>query len=119
MEHNSTLIMENTENKGKNDQEVTYIELIWDSVEEFEDLHSSPQFVNFILKKSYNSITKAVENNLDKVELFNIFNMSVIVELDKCNYIPVLDNIVNYFISIEDYEECNKIKKLISKICKT
>lgn len=116
MEHNSTLIMENKKSKDKNEQEVTHIELIWDSTDELDELYNSPQFVGFILKKSYSSITNAIKNNLDKVELFNIFNMSVIVELDKCNYILVLNKIIDYFISIEDYEECNKIKKLISKI---
>tara|TARA_R110000823_G_scaffold125782_2_gene252768 strand:+ start:687 stop:1037 length:351 start_codon:yes stop_codon:yes gene_type:complete len=116
MEHNSTLIMENKKSKDKNEQEVTHIELIWDSTDELDDLYNSPEFVSFILKKSYSSITNAIENNLDKVELFNIFNVSVIIELNKDNYIPVLNKIVNYFISIEDYEECEKIKKLINKI---
>ena len=42
--------------------------------------------------------------------------MSLIVELEKKNYPLVLNKLIEYFVSIEDYEECGKIKTLINKI---
>jgi|TARA_R110001592_G_scaffold82089_1_gene243287 hypothetical protein len=96
--------------------EAIYIELVWDSVQDLIDLQNSEQFTNFILLKSYDAIAKAIENNSDKVELFNIFNMSLIIELEKKNYHLVLNTLIRYFESIEDYEECEKIKTLINKL---
>ena len=42
--------------------------------------------------------------------------MSIIIELDRKNFHIALQNITEYFLKIEDYEECRKIKTLIDKI---
>lgn len=109
---------ENKDTKGSQDSvgEATYIELVWDNTQDLIDLENSPEFSSFILLKSYEAITTAIENDLDKVELFNIFNMSIIIELDKSQFPLVLDSIIEYFVGIEDYEECKKIKNLIDKL---
>ena len=108
--------MKNENSKDDKEREVTHIELVWDSIQDLIDLSKSEHFSEFILLKSYDAITKAIEDNLDKVELFNIFNMSLIIELDRPNFPVVLNNITKYFISLEDYEECDKIKQLIDKL---
>jgi|TARA_B110000977_G_C10722004_1_gene355575 hypothetical protein len=108
--------MEEKKDIKDNDGEATYIELVWDNKQDLIDLENNETFSNFILLKSYTAILNAVENNLDKVELFNIFNMSIIIELDKSNFQVALEKILNHFISIEDYEECEKIKNVIEKI---
>jgi len=109
---------ENKDIKDSQDSvgEATYIEIVWDYPQDLIDLGNSPEFSNFILLKSYEAISSAIENNLDKVELFNIFNMSIIIELDKSQFSIVLDNVIEYFIGIEDYEECKKIKNLIDRL---
>ena len=75
--------MENKNTSNENEREATYIELVWDNKQDLIDLESNETFSNFVLLKSYVAIENAIENNLDKVELFNIFNMSIIIELDK------------------------------------
>ena len=107
--------MENLNTNNDNEREATYIELVWDSKQDLIDLENNETFTNFILLKSYTAIEDAIEDNLDKVELFNIFNMSLIIELDKSNFNMVLNKILNYYIGIEDYEECEKIQKLINR----
>jgi len=107
--------MENLNTNNDNEREATYIELVWDSKQDLIDLENNETFTNFILLKSYTAIEDAIEDNLDKVELFNIFNMSLIIELDKSNFNIVLNKILNYYIGIEDYEECEKIQKLINR----
>lgn len=107
--------MENKNINNENEREVTYIELVWDNKQDLIDLESNETFANFVLLKSYVAIEDAIENNLDKVELFNIFNMSIIIELDKSNFNEVLNKVLEYYVGIEDYEECEKIKKLTNR----
>jgi RNA processing factor Prp31 len=104
-----------TKNKKK-EREVTHIELIWEDQEDLINLRDSEEFSTFILEKSYEAISKAIEDNLETVDLFNIFNMSLIVELDKSNYKPVLERIRDLYQESEAYEECAKITKLIDKL---
>lgn len=104
------------ETKNKKEKLITHIEITWDDQQDLIDLGNSEEFTNFILIKSYEAIEKAIEDNLPKVDLFNIFNLSLIVELERKHFKSVLEKITNVFLEDENYEECSKIKKLIEKI---
>jgi|TARA_R110000796_G_scaffold7762_1_gene26331 hypothetical protein len=102
--------------KSKNKREVTHIKIIWEDKQDLIKLSNEPTFANFILEKSYESIKKAISDDLDKVELFDVFNLSLIVELQKSNFPLVLEKIKDMYVVLEDYEECKKIQTLIEKI---
>lgn len=104
------------ETKNKKETNLTHIEITWDDQQDLIDLGNSEEFTNFILIKSYEAIEKAIEDNLPKVDLFNIFNLSLIIELDRKHFKSVLEKITNIFLEEENYEECSKIKQLIEKI---
>jgi len=106
---------EEEDNKGS-EEGAPYIELVWSSTQDLIDLQSNEEFSDFVLLKSYGTIKKSIEDKLDTAELFNIFNMSIIIELDRKNFYIALQKITEYFLKIEDYEECRKIKTLIDKI---
>jgi len=97
-------------------REVTNIELVYESKEDLVSLASKEEFINFILEDSLKSISKAIETNLEKVELFNIFNLSLIVELDKSKYKTVLERIIQHYVEVEDYDKCIEIQTLINKL---
>lgn len=97
-------------------REVTNIELVYEDREDLVRLASKEEFINFILEDSLKTITKAIEQNLEKVELFNIFNLSLIVELNKKHYKPVLERIIQRYVEIEDYDKCIEIQALINKL---
>ena len=107
------------ENDIKIDKEkTTMLEILYNDGEDLKELATKEEFREFILKDSLRSIQKAIKNNLNRVELFNIFNLSLIVELDKSNYKSVLENISKHYIEDENYEICSSINKLIKKIKK-
>ena len=107
------------ENDIKIDKEKpTMLEILYNDGEDLKELATKEEFREFILEDSLKSIKKAIKNNLDKVELFNIFNLSLIIELDKSNYKSVLENISKHYIEDEKYEICSSINKLINKIKK-
>jgi len=100
-------------------QDPTFIELVWDDKQDLIELQDEAKFTDFILRESYKSVKKAIENNLSKIELFNIFNLCVLVEVKKSNYAPILEKVMELYVLEEDYEECSKIKNLIKKINET
>ena len=97
-------------------EKITMLEILYNDGEDLKELATKEEFREFILKDSLKSINKAIKNNLDKVELFNIFNLSLIIELDKSNYKNVLEKISKHYIEDENYEMCSSINKLIKKI---
>jgi|TARA_R110000822_G_scaffold74910_2_gene179958 hypothetical protein len=94
----------------------TLLEIVYNDSEDLKKLATREEFKQFIIEDSLKTIKNAIENNLDKVELFNIFNLSLVIELEKSNYKSVLDKITEYHIKEENYEICNSIKKLQDEI---
>tara|TARA_R110002074_G_scaffold163213_1_gene322170 strand:- start:397 stop:717 length:321 start_codon:yes stop_codon:yes gene_type:complete len=101
-----------TETKTK----TTLIEIVYNDSSDLKKLASKEEFVRFIIKDSLESIENALKYGDNVVELFNIFNLSLTVELKRSNFKNVLNNIIKYYIEDEDYEMCNKIKELIDEI---
>ena len=98
------------------EREVTPIEITYNTKKDLDELASSDQFKSFILKRTLEEIEFALENNLEKIEIFNIFNLSLIIELERKNFKSVLDKVMDSYIKDENFEKCNQIKKLINKL---
>tara|TARA_R110001592_G_scaffold58417_4_gene176961 strand:- start:844 stop:1188 length:345 start_codon:yes stop_codon:yes gene_type:complete len=94
-------------------REVVNIELDWDNEQDLIELGDNETFVDFILEESLKAIVDALKNNKEKAELFNIFNMSVIIELKKPQFKEVLKRVNHMLIKNEEYERCNELKKLL------
>ena len=102
-----------TKKKGS---EITNLELIYQDKDDLLKLSKSEDFVEFILLDSLDTIKRAVGENLEKVELFNILNLSLIVELEKSNYKIVLERILQHFVEIEDYDTCIEVQQIVNKL---
>jgi len=97
------------------ERETTGIEIIYNDSEDLKTLSSKEEFVSFILEDSFKTIEMALKNKLDKVELFNIFNLSIVVEIERNNYKNVLNNLIKFYILEENYEKCSLIRSIINK----
>ena len=97
-------------------RKVTNMKLIYDDKKDLMELTSKKQFTNFILEDSLVAIEKAIEEDLDDVELFNIFNLSLVIKLDRSIFKPVLEKIIYHYEDVEDYNKCAQIQSLINKI---
>ena len=97
-------------------QDPTFIELVWDDKQDLIGLQDEVKFTNFVLKESYKSVKKAIKNNLSKIELFNIYNLCILIEVKKSNYSSILEKVEKLYIEEENYEECSKIKDLKKQI---
>ena len=97
------------------ERKTTNIEITYNDLSDLKKLSSKEGFSEFILEDSLKTIKMALENSLDKVELFNIFNLSLIVELKKPHYRDVLNNIIKHYTNEENYEKCVLIQNIIDK----
>ena len=107
MEHNQSFMSKTKPTLNK----ATNIELIYDDKEDLLKLAKKSEFCEFILNDSIKAIKKAIKYKHPKVNLFNISNLSVIIEINKSQYKSVLTQAEKLYASMEDYEECSKIKK--------
>lgn len=65
-----------------------------------------------LTKKVVDSIEYAVKNKLTNVEVFKFKNSEYIVLLNALSFRENLDFIFNYYIETEQYEFCQRVKKV-------
>jgi len=103
--------------KQKIERKAPYIELEYSDVNNLKNLYKNEVFVTYILEETLESIEHAIKNKLKKIEIFNIINLSIIVELKKSQFRPALMKISDFYAQKDEFEKCIEIdKKLISKL---
>lgn len=71
-----------------------------------------------LMDQIVSSIGYAINNNLQAVEVFNFEESDYIVVLDHTSFEENLENIYDFYISQELYENCSKILSLKQKLNK-
>ena len=99
-------------------REITNIEIDYRNKNELKELSSSKEFQDIIMGDAFLSIKEAIDKKWKKVELFNIINLSVIIQISNKGFPSALNRISKYFEINEEYEKCAEIKQLTKKIKK-
>ena len=92
------------------------IELIYDEVEDLKKLNGNLNFSKHILESSVELIKEAIEGNRNKVEIFNIVNLSLIVEVKRSQFPTIIQKLIDIYVEEEDYDKCAELQTLIEKI---
>jgi hypothetical protein len=71
---------------------------------------------SFLMEASYEIVIQNIDSPLDTYIVFEYDD--VVIEVPKTNdaRIKTVDKLINYFISIEDYEKCTTLQQLKLKI---
>lgn len=104
------------ESQTKTKYDIIDLEIIFQDKSDIIKLASKEDFVVFILENSLQAITQAIEQDLEKITLFRILNLGILIVIDKANYSKVLSKMINHCLGQEDYDKCASIQKLIDKI---
>jgi hypothetical protein len=104
------------EKYSKTKRIITPIEIIYRSGKDIMKLSNSTHFQSVIMEDAFKSIKEAINKKWKKVELFNITNLSVIVEISSPAFPTALKKISNYYEKHEEYEKCAEIKQLLNKL---
>lgn len=86
-------------------------------------LHYPPEFLSDFVKDHLDTLlmTKAFEEisreefNFEDFIVYRDDNMTITLE-ENDQKIEALEKLINYFVSIEEYEKCAKVKQILNKI---
>lgn len=109
--------MENEDIKGGEGALPVYLDIPFDiNGNILDNLYEDKSFQTFVIECVYKKIEFAIENDLDSVKLFNIFNASLIIEVNKSQYKSILEHIIHNYAQYDNFEECIKITNLINEL---
>ena len=82
------------------------------SLEDFEAKAKKP----IMMRSLVTNIASGIKEELESVNIAEIKHHDVIISVPKDEWKSGLENAMEYYIKIEEYEVCSKIQKLIEKI---
>lgn len=92
------------------------LDLEFDFPEEIKYLATTETFVIFMYDNVLDIISKAIDQNLKKVNIIEIVNLNYVIEIDRNQYKKVLNTILKYYESLENYDKCMDIALVIKKL---
>ena len=78
-----------------------------------EELKSSKHKV---YKSLIDGVTEAIKKDKKLIKLCEVKNSGIYITVEKQEWKNSLDSALQYYIDVEEYEECSKIKNLIDKL---
>ena len=61
-------------------------------------------------------VSDAIKTDKEEIKLCEVKNSNTYITVEKPEWKKSLDSALQYYIDIEEYEQCSKIQKLINKL---
>ena len=100
----------------KEDKEPLGIELFFDDESDLDILIDSKEFHDIIFNEVVRSIQVAIESKENKAVIVNLTNLKCSLVADQSSFASLIDNVILYFESKEDYEKCKELVELKNKL---
>jgi hypothetical protein len=81
-----------------------------------EHLLNSKEFVGSVYYETISGIEEALNCNRKTATLFSIEDSENYIEIEKEQWLDALESCIDYYSETEEYELCNEIQKLKTKI---
>ena len=69
-----------------------------------------------VYKSLVDGISEAIKTNKEEIKLCEVKNTNTYITVEKPEWKESLDSALQFYIDVEEYEECSKIKNLINKL---
>ena len=69
-----------------------------------------------VYKSLVDGVSEAIKTNKNEIKLCEVKNSNLYITVEKQEWKKSLDSALQFYIDIEEYEKCSKIKKLIDKL---
>ena len=69
-----------------------------------------------VYKSLIEGVSEAIKSDKEEIKLCEVKNSGIYITVEKPEWKKSLDSALLYYIDIEEYEQCSKIKRLIDKL---
>ena len=69
-----------------------------------------------VYKSLVDGVSEAIKTNKKEIKLCEVKNSGIYITVEKPEWKKSLDSALQFYIDIEEYEQCSKIKNLIDKL---
>ena len=69
-----------------------------------------------VYKSLIDGVTEAIKTDKEEIKLCEVKNSGIFITVEKPEWKESLDSALQFYIDVEEYEECSKIKNLIDKL---
>ncbi len=80
------------------------------------DLVESLQFQESVFIETYNSIKSAIDNKKAEAHICEINTSGTLITIEKSNWGPALQSVIDYYADKDDFEKCIEVKELQNKL---
>ena len=69
-----------------------------------------------VYKSLIEGVSEAIKLDKEEIKLCEVKNSNTYITVERENWKNSLDSALQFYIDIEEYEQCSKIQKLINKL---
>lgn len=92
------------------------IGIVYDTREELEGLRKDPSFSSMILEGVFTAVEQAAATKKKTVDVLDIYNLGVMVSVERKNFKPILEKAIQHYTTSEQYEKCIQLVNLIDSL---
>jgi hypothetical protein len=101
--------------KDKNTEPLN-LELFFDDESDLEILMETEEFHDLLFNEVIRALKLAIENKENKATILFLTNLKSALIVTEENFASLIDNVILYFEKLENYEKCNELVELKSKL---
>jgi hypothetical protein len=83
---------------------------------DYSKLTENVEIKEAIIEETITAIKDGISKNKKSTSIFEIADSNYYIELERTNWRLTLENVIQYYVSKEDYDTCIKCRKLIEKL---
>lgn len=92
------------------------LEIAFNQKEDLLELVDNKSYRTLIIEEAYKAIKDNIDSKPEKLQLFEIINLNIIISIDFKNFDKCLYSALKHFESIEDYDTCSTVKELLKQL---
>lgn len=82
----------------------------------YSQIAEIPELKQVIIEETMFAITDGLKTNKKSISLFEVAESNYYIQLEKNNWKPALETVLEYYVEQEDYDKCIECRDLINKL---
>jgi hypothetical protein len=82
----------------------------------YSQITEIPELKQVIIEETVFAINDGLKTNKKSISLFEVADSNSYIQLEKNNWKPVLETLLDYYVEQENYDKCIECRDLIKKL---